>query len=73
MDSWFTMPATVAKLAQHLGLNHWAVSLSHSRENAVAMVVANIPEKKNPVSPRNTGVLAMGFIMAKNPMKTDSA
>jgi holo-[acyl-carrier protein] synthase len=29
-----------ARLAQHLGLNHWAISLSHSHENAVAMVVA---------------------------------
>ncbi|MBN1584610.1 MAG: holo-ACP synthase [Anaerolineae bacterium] len=28
------------KLARHLGLNEWAISLSHSRENAVAMVVA---------------------------------
>jgi phosphopantetheinyl transferase (holo-ACP synthase) len=27
-------------VAKHLGLITWAVSLSHSRDNAIAMVVA---------------------------------
>jgi len=35
------------KLARHLGLNEWAVSLSHSHENAVAMVVAMTSHKTN--------------------------
>ena len=29
-----------SKLARHLGLSHWAVSLSHAREHAIALVVA---------------------------------
>jgi holo-[acyl-carrier protein] synthase len=29
-----------AERAVQLGLNHWAISLSHSRETAIAMVTA---------------------------------
>jgi holo-[acyl-carrier protein] synthase len=39
-EPYLVLHGTAEKIAQELGLAVWAVSLSHSRENAVAVVVA---------------------------------
>jgi holo-[acyl-carrier protein] synthase len=39
-EPYLVLHGTAEKIAQELGLAVWAVSLSHSRENAIAVVVA---------------------------------
>ena len=41
--------------------------------SALAAILRLVTASSLAVSPRNTGVLAMGFIMAKNPMNTVKA
>ena len=39
-EPYLILHGNAERVAKHLGLTTWAVSLSHSRENAVAVVVA---------------------------------
>jgi holo-[acyl-carrier protein] synthase len=39
-EPYIVLHGQAKKVAQHLGLNTWAVSLSHCQENAIAVVVA---------------------------------
>ncbi len=39
-EPFLVLHGMAEKVAQYLRIKHWAVSLSHSRENAIAVVVA---------------------------------
>ncbi len=44
-EPYLVLHGAAEAIANRAGLSEWAVSLSHSRENAVAVVVANGEEK----------------------------
>jgi holo-[acyl-carrier protein] synthase len=46
-EPYLVLHGTAEKIAARLGLAVWAVSLSHSRENAIAVVVAASEELRN--------------------------
>ncbi len=44
-EPYLVLHGAAEEIAKRIGLSEWAVSLSHSRDNAVAVVVANGEEK----------------------------